>query len=148
MRKNRRYTPEFRAKAVKLVLEHGVSQEGAAKCLEMPRGTLGSWTAAAKGIKGVTAPGMVGGADTGTEIDRLRKSLAKVRLEREILAHATAYFAREAPRYDFIKKWRHHYSVKDLTRVLEVSRAGFYAWVARLPSPRKEKSPMHDHSDS
>jgi transposase-like protein len=148
MKNNRRYTPEFRAEAVKLVLEHGLSQDGAAKCLGMPRGTLGTWTAAAKGIKGVTAPGLVGTADIGTEIDRLRKSLAKVRLEREILAHATAYFAREAPKYDFIKQWRHHYSIKDLTRVLEVSRAGYYAWVARPPSPRMQNSSTLDHSES
>jgi transposase len=34
------YTPEFRAEAVKLVLEQGLSQEQAAQRIGVPKGTL------------------------------------------------------------------------------------------------------------
>jgi len=40
--KNQSYSPEFRAEAVKLVLEQGLSQEAAAKRLSIPRGTIGN----------------------------------------------------------------------------------------------------------
>jgi predicted DNA-binding protein (UPF0251 family) len=39
MKKQQRYTPEFRAEAVKLVSEQGLSQETAAKRLAIPKGT-------------------------------------------------------------------------------------------------------------
>lgn len=34
------YTPEFRAEAVKLVVEQGLSQEQAAQRIAVPKGTL------------------------------------------------------------------------------------------------------------
>lgn len=43
MKKQQRYTLEFRAEAVKLVVEQGLSQETAAKRLAIPKGTLGNW---------------------------------------------------------------------------------------------------------
>ena len=53
--KQQRYTPEFRAEAVKLVTEQGLSQETAAIRLAVPKGTLGNWVAAAKNSTRVTA---------------------------------------------------------------------------------------------
>ncbi|MDH4276076.1 MAG: transposase, partial [Gammaproteobacteria bacterium] len=38
-RQQKHYTPEFRAEAVKLVLEQGLTQEEAANRLSMPTGT-------------------------------------------------------------------------------------------------------------
>ena len=51
MKKQQRYTPEFRAEAVKLVFEQGLSQETAANRLAIPKGTLGNWMAQAKASK-------------------------------------------------------------------------------------------------
>ena len=51
MRKLQRYTPEFRAEAVKRVFEQGLSLETAAKRLAIPKGTLGNWMASAKVFK-------------------------------------------------------------------------------------------------
>ncbi len=39
----RTYTPEFRAEAVKVVLEQGLSLEAAAQRLSVPKGTLANW---------------------------------------------------------------------------------------------------------
>lgn len=43
VKKQQRYTPEFRAEAVKLVVEQGLSQETAANHLAIPKGTPGNW---------------------------------------------------------------------------------------------------------
>lgn len=96
MMKQQRYTSEFRAEAIKLVSEQGLSQETAAKRLSIPKGTLGNWMAAAKASSHLSAPGTRSTADLEAENSRLRKELAETRMERDILKKATAYFARES----------------------------------------------------
>ena len=96
MRKLQRYTPEFRAEAVKLVFEQGLSLETAAKRLAIPKGTLGNWMASAKVSKHPLLPGARSAADLEAENIKLRKELAETRMERDILKKATAYFARES----------------------------------------------------
>ncbi len=100
MERKQDYSPEFRAEAVKLVLDQGLSQGEAARRLSMPKGTLANWVAA---IRGKVA-GTPAGSQTVTELElkleqenaRLRKELAEARLERDILKKATADFARES----------------------------------------------------
>lgn len=46
-KRDKTYTPEFRAEAVKRVLEQGLRQEEAANRLGIPKGTLAGWMAAA-----------------------------------------------------------------------------------------------------
>jgi transposase len=96
MTKQQRYTSEFRAEAVKLVFEQGLSLEIAAKRLSIPKGTLGNWMAAAKASKHQSAPGARSATDLEAENSRLRKELSETRMERDILKKATAYFARES----------------------------------------------------
>ena len=96
MKKQQRYTPEFRAEAVKLVTEQGLSHEEAAKRLGIPKGTIGNWVAAAKGPNGASVPGARSVRELEAENAKLRKELAEARLERDILKKATAYFARES----------------------------------------------------
>jgi transposase len=96
MKKQQRYTPEFRAEAVKLVTEQGLSQDEAAKRLGIPKGTIGNWVAAAKGSSGASVPGARSVRELEAENAKLRKELAEARMERDILKKATAYFARES----------------------------------------------------
>ncbi len=51
-----KYTSEFRASAVALVLKQGVPVEKAAADLSMPANTLRVWTSLARKGKGVFAP--------------------------------------------------------------------------------------------
>jgi transposase len=95
-KKNQRYTPEFRAEAVKLVTEQGLSQETAASRLGIPKGTLGNWISTAKASTSSAVPGSRSAAELEVENTRLRKELAEARMERDILKKATAYFARES----------------------------------------------------
>lgn len=96
MKKQHRYTPEFRAEAVKLVTEQGLSQDEAAKRLGIPKGTIGNWVAAAKGSSRASVPGARSATELEAENAKLRKELAEARMERDILKKATAYFARES----------------------------------------------------
>jgi transposase len=90
------YTPEFRAEAVKLVLEQGLSQEQAAQRIGVPKGTLANWVSAAKRSTDLAAPGSRSVAELEAELAKLRKELAVERMEKEVLKKATAYFARES----------------------------------------------------
>ena len=88
------YTTEFKLEAVRLV-RGGQSESVTAKILDIPKATLGNWVRrAAKGeligagTKPVSAEQM--------ELARLRAELARVKMERDILKKATAYFAKES----------------------------------------------------
>jgi len=96
MEPNRSYTPEFRAEAVKWVLEPGLSLAEAAERLSIPKGTLTTWVSKAKGGKAPAVPGARSVAELETEVRQLRKELAEARREREILKKAAAYFAKES----------------------------------------------------
>lgn len=88
------YTLEYKLEAVRLV-QGGQSCAVTAKRLCIPKQTLENWVRqAAKGklsgagAKPVSAEQM--------ELARLRAELARVKMERDILKKATAYFARES----------------------------------------------------
>ncbi len=90
------YTHEFKAEAVKLVLNQGLSLRDAAKRLSIPKGTLTNWVSPAKGGVVASAPGARSVAELEAEVAKLRKDLAEARMERDILKKATAYFAKES----------------------------------------------------
>lgn len=89
-----RYTLEFKQEAVRLV-ESGQSQAAVARTLELVEQTLFNWVKASR-------QGRLQGADSKPvsaeqmEITRLRAELARVKMERDILGKATAYFAKGA----------------------------------------------------
>lgn len=90
------YSLEFQAEAVKLVLEQGLSIQVAAKRLNLPKSTLGTWVRSAKSGKPITMPGARSVAELEAEVLKLRRALAEAQMERDILKKATAYFARES----------------------------------------------------
>ena len=92
------YTPEYRAEAVKLVLEQGMTLREASERLDMRLPTLSSWvTAAREGRSGdLTNQSATKVQDQEAEIRRLKKELALAQMERDILKKATAYFAKNS----------------------------------------------------
>lgn len=97
MKTNQTYTPEFRAEAVKLVLEQGLSQQEAAQKLGIPKGSLANWVAHTKRQgHGRAQPGEPTMEELKAEVARLRKELARAEMEREIVKKAAAYFAKES----------------------------------------------------
>ncbi|EFS4232627.1 transposase [Salmonella enterica] len=93
-RKNQSYSKEFKAEAVRTVLENQLSISEGASRLSVPEGTLGQWVTAAR--KGLVTPETRPVAELESEVLQLRKELNKARFERDVLKKATAYFARES----------------------------------------------------
>jgi len=88
----RRYTREFKVSAVKLVHEQGYSPAEAARSLGVDRASVREWTRKFTEEDGL-APS--GDGAIQAELRRLRKENARLRMEREILKKAAAFFARE-----------------------------------------------------
>ena len=92
-----RYTKEFRQEAVKLVTEEGLSWTEAARRLSLPTSTLANWVKAYNAGKlgdvGKTYRPLT---DIEMELARTKKELAEVKMERDILKKAAAYFAKES----------------------------------------------------
>ncbi|MBL3997633.1 transposase [Escherichia coli] len=77
-RKTQRYSKEFKAEAVRTVLENQLSISEGASRLSLPEGTLGQWVTAAR--KGLGTPGSRTVAELESEILQLRKALNEARL--------------------------------------------------------------------
>jgi transposase len=93
----RRYTAEFRAEAVKLVLDQKVGLAEAARRLDLPAKSLANWVRAARAGKPVKVQEAVHQvSDLEAEVSRLRAENARLKMEREILRKAAAYFAKDA----------------------------------------------------
>jgi transposase len=89
-----RYTHEYKQEAGRLV-ESGQSQASVAKTLGLVEQTLFNWVKANRQgrLKGVDSKPV---SAEQMEIARLRAELARVKMERDILGKATAYFAKAA----------------------------------------------------
>jgi len=87
------YTLEFKQEAVRLV-ESGQSIAAAARSLGVVEQTLYNWVKAKREgrLKGLASSQAVSAEQM--EISRLRAELARVKMERDILGKATAYFAK------------------------------------------------------
>ena len=94
-RKRRSFTPEFKREAVKLVGQPGRSLSGVARELGVERSVLKRWVdnfATGRYEKDKTLPLK---AAQQQENEQLRRELAKVRMERDILKKALGFFAKE-----------------------------------------------------
>ena len=91
-----RYSKEFREEAVKLVTEEGLSVPEAGRHLSLPPSTIVSWMKQFKAGKlseiGKTYRPLT---DVELELARTKKELFEVKMERDILKKAAAYFASE-----------------------------------------------------
>lgn len=88
---SRHYDEEFRREAIKLVTTEGLSVNRAAADLGIGATTLTKWIAASDHAR-------AGGLRESEleELKRLRKENLQLRMERDILKKATAYFAKTA----------------------------------------------------
>ena len=78
---------------------------------------------------GVQLAKVVSGDAKDAEIRQLKRELARVTEERDILKKATAYFARDAKvRYAFVAEHRDQFRVRSLCRCLRIQPRGYYAW--------------------
>ncbi len=86
----RKFSNEFRVEACKLVTEGGHKISVASRDLGIPEGVLGRWIRESRGEVKMVEP-------SGARIRELESENRRLRLEREILKKAMAYFV-EAPK--------------------------------------------------
>lgn len=89
--KGKRYSEEFKAEAIKQVLERGYSVKVVSRRLGVPDKSMYYWMKQAK-----QSPTERAGQDLQAENARLRTELSRVEEERDILKKAAAYFAKES----------------------------------------------------
>jgi len=92
-RQRRSFSDEFKAGAVRLVLDEGKSINKVAKDLDLTASALGDWVARAKADR---TKGKSGGLTTAEreELAKLRKEVRELRMERDILKEAAVIFAK------------------------------------------------------
>jgi transposase len=90
-RSYKQYPKEFKDEAVALVLEQGYSVPEAAKSLGIAANMLYRW----KELHEQQIEGKALAEDERTELKRLRKENKELRMEKEILKKASAFFAKE-----------------------------------------------------
>ena len=91
--KKRKYTAEFREAAVRLVTVEKVPAAKAAADLGMPVNTLNLWVSQSRNFKGAFTP--PGGMDWEKRAHELEVENRRLKLERDILKKATAFFVKE-----------------------------------------------------
>lgn len=91
----KQYTADFKREAVALVTQHGYTVTEAAKNLGVHAGLLRRWKTE-RGQQGPDAfPGKGHHTPEQAELHRLREENRRLRMERDILKKATAFFASE-----------------------------------------------------
>ena len=91
-----KYSEEFRRQAAMLVVDGHRPVREVARELDVNHETLRNWVASLRRER--AAPGGPVSVDERAEIARLRRRVAELELEKEILKRAAVFFARETGR--------------------------------------------------
>jgi transposase len=87
----RKFTPEYKAEAVQFVISSGKPIAEVARNLGIVEGTLGNWVAKARENGEFTEPPLE--LSERAEFERMKKDLQQVKMERDFLKKAAAFFA-------------------------------------------------------
>jgi transposase-like protein len=92
----RRFTREFKLEAVRLIKDRGVSYVQASQDLKVHPTQLRNWVKALADDPQDAFPGQGRMKPEQLEIAQLKREVAKLKAERDILKKAAAYFAKES----------------------------------------------------
>lgn len=92
-RPRRQFTDEFKAGAVRLVLDEGKTVGAVARELDLTQSALADWVRKAQAERTQGRSGLTG--VEREELTRLRKENRELRMEREVLKKAAAFFAKD-----------------------------------------------------
>jgi transposase len=95
-RQRRSFSPEHKFEVVKRVREGNKSVGQVCRELDLTETAVRRWVAQAVVDAGCSGDGALS-TDERAELRRLRRENTQLRLEREILKKATAFFAKESP---------------------------------------------------
>jgi transposase len=92
-RVRRQFTEEFRAGAVRLVLDEGRTIGAVARELDLTASALANWVRHARADQSAGKTGLT--TEERAELTRLRKENRQLRMDREILKKAAAFFVKD-----------------------------------------------------
>ena len=93
-RTRRSFTDEFKAGAVRLVLDEGKSVSEVARNLDLTASALRTWVERARADRTKGRTGLT--TAEREELARLRKEVRDLKFERDLLKKAAAFFAKES----------------------------------------------------
>ncbi|MGC5892021.1 IS3 family transposase [Enterobacter roggenkampii] len=130
-----RFTPEFKEEAVRQITERGYSVAEVSDRLGVSAHSLYKWLRAFKPNNSEQHARDL--LEAKSEILKLRAQLKRTEEERDILKKGRAVLCKGARlKYRFINEHRTVWGVMTMCRVLNVARAGFYAWLHNPVSAR------------
>ncbi len=94
-RKRKRYRDEFKLDAVRLVLDEGLTKAEVSRRLGVGQDSLGKWVRAYKNSNEKAFTKKAELTEEQKEMRRLREENRQLKMEREILKKATAFFAKD-----------------------------------------------------
>ena len=92
-RARRQFSEEFRIGAVRLVLDAGKTVSAVARELDLTPSALAQWVKQARADRTKGKTGLT--TEERAELARLRKDNRELRMERDVLKKATAFFAKD-----------------------------------------------------
>ena len=92
----RKFSREFKLEAVKMVKERGVALKQVARDLDLNENMLRRWVREFGEDPQDAFPGLGQMKPDQAEFARLQREVAKLKMERDILKKAAAYFAKES----------------------------------------------------
>jgi transposase len=93
-RVRRSFTEEFKAGAVRLVLDEGKSISQVGRDLDVAQSVVGNWVKQARADRSQGKTGLT--TEERAELTRLRREVKDLRQQRDILKKAAAFFAKES----------------------------------------------------
>ena len=94
-RGRRKFTKEYKAEVVRLIVDGGKTIGQVSRDLDLTESAVRQWVKQARIDAGQGAPGALTTAERA-ELVALRREAKQLRMEREILKKATAFFAKES----------------------------------------------------
>lgn len=94
-KRHRKFTDDFKANAVGLVVDQGMGADAVAQDLGIPRATFYRWLRQARIDRGEAAPVNALNPDERRRLVELEKENRELRMERELLKKWAAFFAKE-----------------------------------------------------
>ena len=85
--KRRKYTPEFKEEAIKLVVDGGMSKAEVGRRLGVTATTVAAW------MKDMAPEGRLVDLELREQVRRQAEEIRQLKMERDILKKATAFFA-------------------------------------------------------
>jgi transposase len=95
-KKRKAYSKQFKVDAVNLVVEQGRSAAEVSRNLDIGSGTLQRWVRESRDLQENAFPGNGRMSSEQEKIRKLETEVKRLKMEREILKKAAAFFAKES----------------------------------------------------